>query len=29
MATFRTRRAQLWQIVLSPRGMPGGYDAQR
>ena len=29
MATFRTRRAQLWQIMLSPRGMPGGYVAQR
>ena len=29
MATFRTRRAQLWQLVLSPRGVPGGYFAPR
>lgn len=29
MATFRARRAQLWQLVLSPRGMPGGYLAPR
>ncbi|MFT4249705.1 MAG: cyclopropane fatty acyl phospholipid synthase [Pseudomonas sp.] len=29
MATFRCRRAQLWQIVLSPRGVPGGYRAPR
>lgn len=29
MATFRTRRAQLWQIVLSPHGVPGGYTAPR
>ncbi len=29
MATFRTRRAQLWQLVLSPRGIPGGYIAPR
>ncbi|MFD0738379.1 cyclopropane fatty acyl phospholipid synthase [Lysobacter koreensis] len=29
MATFRSRRSQLWQCVLSPRGMPGGYAAQR
>ena len=29
MATFRTRRAQLWQLVLSPRGVPGGYVAPR
>jgi cyclopropane-fatty-acyl-phospholipid synthase len=29
MATFRTRRAQLWQLVLSPRGVPGGYIAPR
>ena len=29
MATFRTRRAQLWQLVLSPRGVPGGYVAHR
>jgi cyclopropane-fatty-acyl-phospholipid synthase len=29
MASFRTRRAQLWQLVLSPRGVPGGYLAPR
>lgn len=29
MATFRTRRSQLWQVVLSPRGVPGGYVAPR
>jgi cyclopropane-fatty-acyl-phospholipid synthase len=29
MATFRTRRAQLWQLVLSPEGVPGGYVAPR
>ncbi|KAF1687941.1 cyclopropane-fatty-acyl-phospholipid synthase [Pseudoxanthomonas broegbernensis] len=29
MAAFRTRRAQLWQVVLSPRGVPGGYVAPR
>jgi len=29
MATFRTRRAQLVQLVLSPRGVPGGYIAPR
>jgi len=29
MATFRTRRAQLWQLVLSPRGVAGGYIAPR
>ena len=29
MAVFRTRRAQLWQLVLSPRGVPGGYAAVR
>ncbi|MBB1089147.1 cyclopropane fatty acyl phospholipid synthase [Lysobacter sp. SG-8] len=29
MAVFRTRRAQLWQVVLSPRGVPGGYVAPR
>ena len=28
-ATFRARRNQLWQIVLSPRGVPGGYRAPR
>ena len=29
MATFRSRRAQLWQLVLSPQGVPGGYAAPR
>jgi cyclopropane-fatty-acyl-phospholipid synthase len=29
MASFRARRAQLWQIVLSPRGLRGGYVAPR
>ncbi len=29
MATFRTRRSQLWQLVLSPRGVRGGYVAPR
>jgi cyclopropane-fatty-acyl-phospholipid synthase len=29
MALFRARRAQLWQLVLSPNGIPGGYDAPR
>jgi cyclopropane-fatty-acyl-phospholipid synthase len=29
MAAFRTRRAQLWQLVLSPHGVPGGYIAPR
>ncbi len=29
MASFRTRRAQLWQWVLSPHGVPGGYVAPR
>jgi cyclopropane-fatty-acyl-phospholipid synthase len=28
-AVFRARRDQLWQIVLSPRGVPGGYRAPR
>ena len=26
---FRARKSQLWQIVLSPRGVPGGYRAPR
>ena len=26
---FRARRAQLWQIVLSKNGVPGGYDSVR
>ena len=29
MGVFRSRRAQLWQLVLSPRGVPGGYLAPR
>ena len=29
MALFRSRRAQLWQLVLSPDGVPGGYRAPR
>ena len=29
MATFRTRHSQLWQLVLSPRGVRGGYVAPR
>lgn len=29
MASFRARRAQLWQLVLSPGGQPGGYVAPR
>lgn len=28
-ALFRARRDQLWQLVLSPRGVPGGYRAPR
>jgi cyclopropane-fatty-acyl-phospholipid synthase len=28
-ATFRARRDQLWQIVLSPHGVNGGYLAPR
>ncbi len=28
-ASFRARRDQLWQLVLSPRGVPGGYQAPR
>lgn len=28
-AVFRTRRNQLWQLVLSPTGVPGGYRAAR
>jgi cyclopropane-fatty-acyl-phospholipid synthase len=26
---FRARKSQLWQIVLSPSGVPGGYRAVR
>ena len=29
MASFRARRNQLWQLVLSPHGIPGGYLASR
>lgn len=29
MATFRSRRSQLWQVVLSPHGVPDGYVAPR
>jgi len=28
-ASFRARSNQLWQIVLSPQGVAGGYQAQR
>ena len=28
-AVFRARRDHLWQLVLSPRGVPGGYRAPR
>ena len=28
-ANFRARKTQLWQIVLSPQGVPGGYRAVR
>lgn len=29
MAAFRTRNTHLWQLVLSPVGVPGGYIAPR
>ncbi|MCD9026788.1 cyclopropane fatty acyl phospholipid synthase [Luteimonas sp. BDR2-5] len=29
MASFRARLIQLWQLVLSPSGVPGGYVAPR
>jgi cyclopropane-fatty-acyl-phospholipid synthase len=29
IATFRTRQTQLWQVVLSPEGLAGGYQAPR
>lgn len=29
IALFRERQGQLWQIVLSPEGLPGGYVAPR
>jgi cyclopropane-fatty-acyl-phospholipid synthase len=28
-ALFRSRSVQLWQIVLSPRGIEGGYKSIR
>jgi cyclopropane-fatty-acyl-phospholipid synthase len=28
-ASFRARHTQLWQVVLSPEGLPGGYEAVR
>ncbi|MCP1374348.1 cyclopropane fatty acyl phospholipid synthase [Dyella lutea] len=28
-AVFRSRRDQLWQLVLSPDGVPGGYRSPR
>jgi cyclopropane-fatty-acyl-phospholipid synthase len=28
-ATFRTRQDQLWQLTLSPHGVPGGYRVPR
>ncbi len=28
-AVFRSRRNQLWQITLSPHGVPGGYRVPR
>ncbi len=27
--SFRARRSQLWQLVLSPEGVPGGYSSSR
>jgi cyclopropane-fatty-acyl-phospholipid synthase len=29
MAGFRSRHIHLWQVVLSPRGVPGGYVVPR
>lgn len=29
MASFRARRAQLWQVLLSPEGVPGGLRVPR
>jgi cyclopropane-fatty-acyl-phospholipid synthase len=29
MASFRVRRNQLWQVLLSPAGVPGGWRLQR
>ena len=28
-ALFRARNIGLWQVVLSPRGVPGGYTSVR
>ena len=28
-AVFRSRRDQLWQLTLSPNGVPGGYRVPR
>jgi cyclopropane-fatty-acyl-phospholipid synthase len=28
-AGFRTRKNQLWQVVFSPNGVPGGYESIR
>ena len=28
-AAFRARDTQLWQLVLSPHGVPGGFRAPR
>ena len=28
-ASFRVRRNQVWQVVLSPRGVRGGYRSVR
>jgi cyclopropane-fatty-acyl-phospholipid synthase len=28
-AVFRSRHGQLWQVVLSKNGMPGGYNSVR
>lgn len=29
MASFRTRRIQLWQVLMSPQGVPGGIVVPR
>ena len=29
MASFRTRRIQLWQVLMSPEGVPGGIVVPR
>jgi cyclopropane-fatty-acyl-phospholipid synthase len=28
-AMFRARNIQLWQVVMSPRGVRGGYTSLR